>query len=516
MARVDLSTLTLEYDWRILYEPEEDEDGEEEDEPYLDEEMERWNSVLSVSFSLPVSRCHPKVLIRRKQIIECKIVDRDRKVLGALRVWAFATGEFEFTEDFLSFMDEWSRTGVWGSEVTDHAEIAYLEHMHIEPEYRGQGIGAWALRELYKASDGIRVADSDFLFVQPGALEEEFPSHDPFAPDPHREAKLAMSDRITRFYQRNGFRRVGTTSYLCLAFDPNHPSRRIPIDEDAKFVEDVTMSQGELVGMLARDQMPWPPQMTPLDLSTLSLRCHSRQPNDYENDSENGTEEEGYLTEESERQNRVQTVLWYEIVDASGEEVGRINAWIFRTKEFQDEGGWLMFMDEESQETHEFSCLFTDRALLKSQFSREGTGVWGAEVTERPLIAYIEGIRVEPEYRGQGIGSWALEKLLDVKDPYFGTVDFIFAWPTPHPKDAPKRDDPNREQIWDSQIARAVKTFQRAGYRRLGTTAFFCLARDPNHTSRRIAVPQDAQNSTDVGLSEEEFVKMLGLGELPW
>ncbi|PRQ76848.1 hypothetical protein AAT19DRAFT_12266 [Rhodotorula toruloides] len=148
-------------------------------------------------------------------------------------------------------------TGVWGSEVTDHSEIAYLEHMRIKPEYRGQGIGAWALKELYKASDGIRVAETDFLFVQPGALEEEFPSHDPFAPDPHREAKLAMSDRITRFYQRNGFRRVGTTSYFCLAFDPNHPSHRIPIEQDAKFVEDVTMSQGELVGMLARDQMPW-------------------------------------------------------------------------------------------------------------------------------------------------------------------------------------------------------------------------------------------------------------------
>lgn len=72
------------------------------------------------------------------------------------------------------------------------------------------------------------------------------------------------------------------------------------------------------------------------------------------------------------------------------------------------------------EETHEFSCLFTDRALLKAQFSREGTGVWGAEVTERPFIAYIEGIRVEPEYRGQGVGRWALERLLEVKDPYFG------------------------------------------------------------------------------------------------
>ncbi|CDR36060.1 RHTO0S01e13322g1_1 [Rhodotorula toruloides] len=175
-----------------------------------------------------------------------------------------------------------------------------------------------------------------------------------------------------------------------------------------------------------------------------------------------------------------------------------------------------MFMDEESQETHEFSGLFTDRALLKAQFSREGTGVWGAEVTERPFIAYIEGIRVEPEYRGQGVGRWALERLLEVKDPYFGTVDFIFAWPTPHPKDAPKRDDPNREQIWDTQTARAVKTFQCAGYRRVGTTAFFCLARDPNHPSRRIALEQDAQYSKNVTMNQDQLVKMLALGQLPW
>ncbi|BGO94627.1 hypothetical protein NBRC10512v2_000442 [Rhodotorula toruloides] len=272
--------------------------------------------------------------------------------------------------------------------------------------------------------------------------------------------------------------------------------------------------------------------MIPLDLSTLSLRYHSRQPHDYEDEPLMG---EHYLDEESGRRNRVKTVcssfvsrsLRTDRVDSHAGPLVRDRrrerqgsrqdiAWIFRTKEFQDEGGWLMFMDEESQETHEFSGLFTDRALLKAQFSREGTGVWGAEVTERPFIAYIEGIRVEPEYRGQGVGRWALERLLEVKDPYFGTVDFIFAWPTPHPKDAPKRDDPNREQIWDTQTARAVKTFQCAGYRRVGTTAFFCLARDPNHPSRRIALEQDAQYSKNVTMNQDQLVKMLALGQLPW
>lgn len=336
MARIDLSILTLEYDWRVLYEPE-DEDGEEEDEPYLDEEMERWNSVLSAS-PTPLWSCCTKAnqtdtdhrvqdrqfrpqgarraegvglrdrrirVYSRLSLLHGRVVPCVRPSLLSSSVLDLDTAAGE-SHRFSCLFDRTAKlrsrfaregTGVWGPEVTEHSDIAYLEHMRIEPAYRGQGIGAWALKELYKATDGITFAvrwltrlprhsstetlisqETDFLFVQPGALEEEFPSHDPFSPDPYREAKLAMSDRITRFYQRvhlspslapfanadadallsqNGFRRVGTTSYLCLACDPNHPSRRIPIEGDAKFVEDVTMSQGELVGMLARDQMPW-------------------------------------------------------------------------------------------------------------------------------------------------------------------------------------------------------------------------------------------------------------------
>ncbi|BGP21526.1 N-acetyltransferase [Rhodotorula toruloides] len=214
------------------------------------------------------------------QIIECKIVDSNRKVLGSLTVWAFATGEFEFTGDFLSFMDEWSQeshrfsclfdrtaklrsrfaregTSIWGTEVTDQPAIAYLEHMRIKPKYCNQGIGSWVLKQIWLPEEGVKMVNTDFLFVQPGALVEEFPPHDPFEPDPHREAKLAISDRITQSCQRNGFRRVGATSYFCLSFDPNHASRCIPITEDAKFVEDATRSKGELVGMLARGAMPW-------------------------------------------------------------------------------------------------------------------------------------------------------------------------------------------------------------------------------------------------------------------
>lgn len=128
----------------------------------------------------------------------CKVIDPSGKAVGKLKVWAIGTGEFEYTEDFLSFMDEWSRasgssvtlsvcadlsrgpgeshglsclfdrtaklrsrfaregTGVWGADVTDYpeVEIAYIEHMRIEPELRNQGVGAWAIQQLFRREGG--------------------------------------------------------------------------------------------------------------------------------------------------------------------------------------------------------------------------------------------------------------------------------------------------------------------------------------------------------------------------
>lgn len=46
--RVDLSALRLEAEAHALYEPEEGSDAED-DEDYLDEDMERWNRILTVS-----------------------------------------------------------------------------------------------------------------------------------------------------------------------------------------------------------------------------------------------------------------------------------------------------------------------------------------------------------------------------------------------------------------------------------------------------------------------------------
>lgn len=46
-------------------------------------------------------------------------------------------------------------TGVWGSEI-NHGTLAYIEYMKVNPAYRQQGVGRWAIKSLL-ASDVLAV-----------------------------------------------------------------------------------------------------------------------------------------------------------------------------------------------------------------------------------------------------------------------------------------------------------------------------------------------------------------------
>jgi len=49
--------------------------------------------------------------------------------------------------------------------------------------------------------------------------------------------------------------------------------------------------------------------------------------------------------------------------------------------------------------------------LYQPKSPERGTGVWGPEIN-RGTLAYIEEIFVNPRYQRQGVGRWAIEKLL--------------------------------------------------------------------------------------------------------
>ncbi|GAA5847246.1 hypothetical protein JCM5353_003388 [Sporobolomyces roseus] len=147
-------------------------------------------------------------------------------------------GDGEFKDKFLT-----EGTGVWGDEF-DVSPICYLESIVIQKEYRGRGIGTWALEHLWKVEEKLPktgLENINFLIAFPAPTPHELTdfksSH---VTDPkeikrleRQEWKHIVDNRINPFLRRAGYRRIGTTRLFCCARDPAHPSKRIPIDQDA-------------------------------------------------------------------------------------------------------------------------------------------------------------------------------------------------------------------------------------------------------------------------------------------
>ncbi|KAI0056423.1 hypothetical protein BV25DRAFT_1920971 [Artomyces pyxidatus] len=131
-------------------------------------------------------------------------------------------------------------TGVWrAAEFARDENMAYVEEIVIKDSWRGKGVGTWALSSLFHL-DLLRDADVHFLWAWPTILNHLEPRRSdpsvPLAPS-EIEALDAKKERIVSFFRKIGFRRVGTGSFFCLAKNPRHRSRAVPVSGDAPWVE---------------------------------------------------------------------------------------------------------------------------------------------------------------------------------------------------------------------------------------------------------------------------------------
>ncbi|EDR03184.1 uncharacterized protein LACBIDRAFT_307743 [Laccaria bicolor S238N-H82] len=134
-------------------------------------------------------------------------------------------------EEFLSGPTK--GTGVFGEElnygsfavISNDAQIA-KDDFFIKPEFRGQGIGSWALQELKRHAT---LHNIDFLFVEPGVTDITYQQRSDVALVNSKHA------RVKRFFRKAGFRRVGTSSYFGYSLrNDKHPSRRLAIEDDCE------------------------------------------------------------------------------------------------------------------------------------------------------------------------------------------------------------------------------------------------------------------------------------------
>jgi len=124
-------------------------------------------------------------------------------------------------------------TGVFQREL-NQGSLAFLSDDHryaqddffINEEFRGRGVGRWALETLFKHETlrGVK-----FIFAEPWATRVNQRADD-------KASLKAAHDGVQLFFRKAGFRRVGQSVYFAYALaDKKHPSRRLAIEDDADY-----------------------------------------------------------------------------------------------------------------------------------------------------------------------------------------------------------------------------------------------------------------------------------------
>ncbi|GBE88559.1 hypothetical protein SCP_1303760 [Sparassis crispa] len=170
-----------------------------------------------------------------------------------------------------------------------------------------------------------------------------------------------------------------------------------------------------------------------------------------------------------------------------------------------DDGDFLCIMDADSDELATLSRVLFDkygevRPWLVEDELFKGTGCWGRELSRGKLV-YVQTVYVSDEsMRGQGLGSFALQSLLNSE--HVTENDFVISWPTPVP---PRYDEVRSNEQYEAEMHRAVSFYQRNGFRRIGLTQFLVYSPRLDHPSHNISPSNDAKFlRTRVELSAKE------------
>lgn len=156
-------------------------------------------------------------------------------------------------------------------------------------------------------------------------------------------------------------------------------------------------------------------------------------------------------------------------------------------------------MEEASQDSSQLGFELFDRyGCLKGELIdhcvKKGSGAWGDEVDVGSILL-VETVRVDKEWRRKGIGAKLVMNLWRKAKKTDRHVQFAFTWATPLNSEVRYQVEgkprAERDAIFDVNEAIAIALFRSVGYRRVGSTVWFCFAADPEHSSHRIASGDD-------------------------
>ncbi|MCJ1384790.1 hypothetical protein MMC17_007908 [Xylographa soralifera] len=139
-----------------------------------------------------------------------------------------------------------------------------------------------------------------------------------------------------------------------------------------------------------------------------------------------------------------------------------------------------------------WGCLKTE---IKDHPIKKGSGVWGNEIDEGRILV-IETLEVDKSFRRQGVAKKLFEDLwLKVKSSETD-CRFAMVWATHlnNSEDRIKMDEMSTtesHQYFRSSVASVVSFWRAMGFRRIGTTQWFCLAADVGHPAAKLSAQDD-------------------------
>ncbi|KAF7289330.1 Ankyrin repeat family protein [Mycena indigotica] len=160
--------------------------------------------------------------------------------------------------------------------------------------------------------------------------------------------------------------------------------------------------------------------------------------------------------------------------------IASLTAWRLVRAHIRDD--FLHILDADHQElANVFDKYGQVRPHIIEPVYYNGSGCWGKELNKGSLF-YVFGVSVEKRFRGQGIGSWFLDKFLH--SDQVQQLDVVTCWPAPM----------NRHgALWEATRDRQLAFFRKNHFRRIGRTSLFGYSSNEVHPSRRIAVAQDVE-----------------------
>ena len=169
-------------------------------------------------------------------------------------------------------------------------------------------------------------------------------------------------------------------------------------------------------------------------------------------------------------------------------------------------------MEEPTRDTSALAYDLFDRyGCLKREFRehpvKKGSGVWGKELDAGDFLL-IELITVEKDHQRQGIATKLANTVWEKAQTMGCSVPFAFVWATHYNTtqyriETARLSDNERKASFNRSQARAVAFWRSLGYRRVGSTQWFCLATDSNHPSRKLAVNDDYDPPIDDFTTED-------------